>query len=193
MIEGTLFNFDDEIAYLDLKQQLIRLFGQQKKQQCQIIQEFNNRVQTKNENAFAYSLALKNLANKAFPNYPDVTSAVKNQFINGIYDKNIRVKILSEEHGSLDETIQRAMKLEEVYRVERDKDALNSPGNFDNQRIYTTQGVQQYNSQQQPHQLQASYQNQAQPRQYQPNRDRIQNNAQNNNNNPTVNNMNNKV
>lgn len=127
MLYGIKFNDDDEIAYLELKQQMIKIFGKCGNSQVQYLRLFNTRNQEKYENVYTYSLKLRELAVKAIPNNPDADQMVLNQFIVGLRDRDLKTKLMTEEVRTLEEAIKRAVRLESIFANKVD-DNFNQSG-----------------------------------------------------------------
>ena len=105
MLYGIKFNDDDEIAYLELKQQMIKIFRKCGNSQVQYLRLFNTRNQEKYENVYTYSLKLRELAVKAIPNNPDADQMVLNQFIVGLRDIDVKTMLMTEEIRTLEERL----------------------------------------------------------------------------------------
>ena len=136
MLHGIKFNDDDEIAYLELKQQMVKIFGRCGSSQVQYLRLFNTRTQDKYENVYTYSLKLRELAVKAIPNSPDADQMVLNQFIVGLRDRDLKTKLMTEEIRTLEEAVKRAVRLESIFANKGD-DNVNQSGSVNQASGYS--------------------------------------------------------
>ena len=114
--------------YDELKQALLKLFGEDKKNETEAQAMFVNRAQHKNENIHRYFASLNGLCQNAFTNLNsrDQERLVINRFINGLTSDSLRQRLLSEyDSNHLKRVIILADRFAQICNSKQIEDTIN--------------------------------------------------------------------